>query len=132
MSKLIKFVAPIPMGMKVYVHGMTVLVPRNHRRIAWKFVRGRKRRIYLQYESDDKQNSSVIRVIGKSKGWFFEKEKCFGFVPDNITNMLENEGLVGKIKPRLQLIAIGNDTSIDIRVNLLGPMDDYERLLSHG
>lgn len=132
MSRLIKFVAPVPMGMKVHVHGMTVLVPRNRRRLARKFVRGRRRRIYLQYERDDRQHSSVIRVIGKSKGWFFEKEKCIGFVPDNITSMLENEGLVRKVKPRLQLIAIGNDTSIDIRVDLLGPMDECERFPSHG
>ena len=117
------------MGMQVYAHGVDVLIPRNYHRIAKKFVRRRKRRIYLQRESDNKDKSITINVIGKSRGWFFESRKCIGFVPEDVASKLVfNE--MEKIKARLQLIAIEDSDYISIRIDILGPLDIYKKFCS--
>ena len=115
------------MGMKIYTHGVEVVVPGNRRRAARRFIKRRKRRIYLQREPDSGNDPAAIRVIGKSKGWFTEVQKCIGYVPADITERLINGCMEDKVKARLQMIAIEDRDSIDIRFNLLGPQDDYER-----
>lgn len=115
------------MGMKIYAHGVDVVVPEKRRRIARRFAKRRKRRIYLQRVSDSKNDSNAIRVIGKSKGWFFESEKCLGYVPEDIAKHLVYRGMEDNVKARLQLIAIEDRNSINIRFDLLGPWDDFEK-----
>ena len=118
------------MGMKIYAHGINVVVPNNRRRIAKKFVKRRKRRIYLQRESANRNESNTIRVIGKARGWFFESQKCIGFVPEAIANKLVITGMEDKVKARLQLIAVEDRDSVNIRMDLLGPLDNYETFCS--
>ncbi|TNF92709.1 MAG: hypothetical protein EP297_13075 [Gammaproteobacteria bacterium] len=130
MAKLIKFTSSIPMGMRIYTHGVEVIVPTNRYRIAKKFANRRNRRIYLQRESDNKNDSGAIKVMAKSKGWFLEARKCIGYVPADIVNTLVTTGMEDKVKARLQLIAIEDRDTINIRFDLLGPMDDYEEYSS--
>jgi hypothetical protein len=126
---LIKFASSVPEGMRIYAHGVEVFVPNKCRRIAKKFAKRRKRRIYLQRVSDQKIDPNVIRVIGKSKGWLFESQKCIGYVPENIANKLVITEMEDNVTARLQLIAIEDKDSIHIRFDLLVPMDDSNKTI---
>jgi len=89
-------------------------------------MRRSKRRIYLQRESDNKRGSDSIRVMGKSKGWFFEVKKCLGYVPADIARKLVITGAEDRVKVRLQSIYIAGKDSSYIRFDLMGPMDVYK------
>jgi hypothetical protein len=125
MSKLTKFVSSIPTGMKIYAHGVDVVVPNQRQRIARKFARRRKRRIYLRREPGDRNGSNAIRVIGKSRGWFLNSKQCIGYVPEDIARKLVTTGIEDKVIARLQLIDIEDRNSINIRFDLLGPLNEY-------
>jgi hypothetical protein len=113
--------------MKVYEHGIDVLGVNQRSSYARYFVKRSMRKIYLQTEPGNKRVSNTMRVMGKSKGWFFEVEKCIGYVPADIARKLVVSGMENKVKARLQMICIEDKDSIDIRFDVLGPTIDYER-----
>lgn len=118
------------MGMKIFEHGVEVVMARQRFSYANKFVRRSKRRLYLQREPANKHDSHAIKVIGKSKGLFFEANKCIGYVPADIARKLVLTGLEDKVKARLQLIYREGKGPLNIRFDLLGPLDDYQKYCS--
>lgn len=107
-----------------------MVVPGTYYRSAWKFVKSKGRRIYLKCEEDNRDGSAVIKVIARTQGWLFERQKCIGYIPDDVANKLVSSGTENKVKARLQLIDMENGEAIDIRINLLGPMNTYEQFYS--
>ena len=93
-------------------------------------ARRSKRRISLEREQDRNSDSHAIRVIGKSRGWYFEAARCIGYVPADIADKLVDAGLDDKVKARLQLIYTEGRKSMGIRFDLLGPKDAYEKFCS--
>jgi hypothetical protein len=118
------------MGMQIYEHGVEVAIVNKRLHDAKKFAKGSKRRIYLERVPDNKHQSNAIRVIGKSKGWVFERIKCIGYVPADIAKKLVLNGLEDKVKTRIQLVSIDDKNSIGIRFDILGPKDVCEKYCS--
>jgi len=116
--------------MRVYEYGVEVAGVRKRYFQAKRFVRRSNRKIYLQRESGSRKNSIAIRVIGKSRGWFFEAKKCIGYVPADVASKLVVTGIEGKVQARLQMIYIEDRNSSYIRFDILGPKDDYENYAS--
>jgi hypothetical protein len=127
MSNLTIFKSPVPAGMRIFEHGVVVEGADKRFHNARSFVKRTKRRIYLQRVPDNKRKPDAIRVIGKSKGWFFEKNKCIGYVPADIARKLVLAKMENKVKARLQLVSIGQRKSIEIRFDIFGPADDFEK-----
>ncbi len=132
MSKLTKFRLSIPSGMKIFEHGVEVAGTNYRDSYAQKFAKRSMRKIYLQNTPDDIPDANTMRVMGKSKGWFLQAEKCIGYVPADIARKLFITGMENKVKARLQLIYIEEKDSISIRFDVLGPTTDYERYRSTG
>jgi hypothetical protein len=117
------------MGMRVFEHGVEVAV-NKHLHSASHFVKRHKRRIYLDRITDRTDDRNVIRVIGKSNGWFHGISKCIGYVPTDIADKLVRANMEDKVKVRLQMISIDGKQSINIRFDILGPKDDYVKYSS--
>lgn len=130
MSKVRIFSSSIPKGMRIFEQDVEVAGVKRHYYYAKKFVSGSKRSIYLQRGSDRNCDPNAIRVIGKSKGRFFEVKRCIGYVPANVAKKLVIAGLEDKVKARLQLIDTPGKDSTYIRFVLLGSIDDYEKYCS--
>lgn len=126
MSRLTKFKSPVPAGMRIFEYGVELDGVGKRSSHAKKFVKRSLRRIYLQRDPDNKPDATAVRVMGKSKGWFFTAEKCIGFVPPGIARKLVNAGLADKVTVRLQLISTEDRNSVHIRFDMLGRMSDYE------
>ncbi len=124
------FYSCIPMGMRVFEHNVNVTEGNECYRAARKFVKRHKRRIYLDRITDNKDVPSAIRVIGKSRGWLFERSKCIGYLPANIADKLIRTNLEDKVKAQLQTILIDNKHTLKIRFDIFGPKDDYEKYSS--
>lgn len=124
------FKSSIPTGMRVFEYGIDVVEVNNRHRAARKFVRRSKRRVYLQRISDHKDDPRAIRVIGKSKGWFFHMSECIGYVPAEIASKLMDADMQDKVIARLQSISIHDKRSIGIRLDILGTEDDYTKYCS--
>jgi hypothetical protein len=116
--------------MQIFEHGVEVAGVNNRLHDARKFVKRSRRRIYLERVPDNKHDSNSIRVIGKSKGWFFEKNKCIGYVPTDIAEKLVLAEMEDKVTARLQLVSIEDRNSIGIRFDILGPKDYYKKYCS--
>ena len=112
--------------MRVFEYGVEVAGIRNRYFHAKRFVRRSKRKIYLQPEPGNRQNSTAIRVIGKSRGWFFEVNNCIGYVPADIARKLVVTGIQDKVEARLQMIYLEDRDSSYIRFDILGSKDDYD------
>jgi hypothetical protein len=117
------------MDMHVFEHGIEVAV-NKHFHAAKNFAKRHKRRIYLHRVTNHLHDPSVIRVIGKSKGWFFEKNQCIGYVPADIADKLVRTDTEDKVEVRLQMISINRKQSIAIRFDILGTKDDYKKYSS--
>ena len=130
MSRLTIFKSRIPTGMQIFEHGLGIAEVNKRYHDARKFAKRSKRRIILEPASGYKDDPIAIRVIGKSKGWFFENSKCIGYVPADIAKKLMITEMGDKVIARLQLISIDYKHSIEIRFNILGPKDDYEKYSS--
>ena len=129
MPKLTIFKPSIPMGMRVFEHAVDVAV--NTRvRAARNFAKRHKRRIYLSRVRGHPVDTHPIRVIGKSKGWFFEKHECIGYVPPDIAEKLLRTNMDDKVKLRLHMISIDDEHSISVRFDIFGPKNDYEEYSS--
>jgi hypothetical protein len=116
--------------MQIYEHGVEVAEVNKRLHHAWKFAKRSKRRIFLERTSDHKFTPYAIRVIGKSKGWFFERRKCIGYVPADVAVKLIDTGIEDKVMAHLQLISINNKHSVEIRFDILGPKNDYKKYSS--
>ena len=130
MSKLTIFKSPVPVGMQVYEYGVEVAGVCRRFNAARKFVKRSKRRLYLECVADSGQESRAIRVIGRSRGWLFERNKCIGYVPGDIANKLMHSGMEDKVTTRLQFISIDDKKSLEIRFDILGSKDDYRKYAS--
>jgi hypothetical protein len=130
MSTLTIFKSSIPTGMRIFENGVDVAELNKHGHAARKFAKRCKRKICLECISDQKDDPKAIRVIGKSKGWFFESSKYIGYVPANIAKKLMLAELADKVKARLQSISIDNKHSIEIRFDIFGPKNDYKKYRS--
>jgi hypothetical protein len=129
MPKLTLFKPSFPIGMRVFEHSVDVAV--NQRvHAARNFAKRHKRRIYLSRVRGHTVNTHAIRVIGKSKGWFFEKRQCIGYVPTDIADKLLRTNMDDKVKLRLHMISIDDQHSITVRFDMFGPKDDYEKYSS--
>ena len=129
MPKLTIFKPSIPMGMRVFEHSVDVAVNKRVH-AARNFAKRHKRRIYLSRVPGHTVDKREIRIIGKSKGWFFEKSKCIGYVPSDIADKLLHANLDDKVKLRLHMISINGKHSINVRFDIFGPKDDYEKYTS--
>ena len=127
MTKLTIFKSPIPAGMEVFEYGVEVAGVSKRAHQALKFAKRNKRRIYLERVPDDRRAQNTIRVIGKSRGWFLERRKCIGYVPADIARRLVLNGMEDKVKTRLQLVSIDDKKSIEIRFDILGSKDNYDK-----
>ena len=130
MQRLTIFNSRIPIGMRVFEHGVDVTKVNGRYHAARGFVKRHKRRIYLDRTTDNNDVPSAIRVIGKSKGWFFERSKCIGYLPADIADKLIRTNLEDKVKARIQTILIDDKHTLNIRFDIFGPMDDYEKYSS--
>ena len=119
----------MPFGMRVFEHGIDVAV-NKHVRAARNFAKRHKRRIYLSRVTSDTGDMHEIRVIGKSKGRFFEKSECIGCVPPDIADKLLRTKMDDKMKVLLDMISIDDKHSITIRFDMFGPKDDLEKYSS--
>jgi HIRAN domain len=115
------------MGMQVFEYGVEVAGISKRFHDARKFAKRNKRRIYLERVPDNKRESNAIRVIGKSRGWLFERKKCIGYVPADIARKLVLNEMEDKVTTRLQLVSINDKKSIEIRFDILGSKDYYEK-----
>ena len=113
--------------MRIYEHGIDMLGVNHRSSYARYFVKRSMRKIHLQALPGNKRDSNTMKVMGKSKGWFFEVERCIGFVPADIARKLVVSGMENSVKVRLQMICIEDNDSINIRFDILGPTDDFER-----
>lgn len=127
MQHLTKFRINIPDGMTVYEHGVEIADARWRQARAKRFVKRRKRHIYLQPETHGRHDSPAIRVMGRSRGLFFEHRRCLGYLPDTVARKLLTVGLEDQVSARLQLIIIEDTGPVHIRLDLLGPADQYDR-----
>jgi hypothetical protein len=118
------------MGMLVFEHSVDVTEVNERHHAARKFVKRHKRRIYLDRITDQKNVPSAIRVIGKSKGWFFERSKCIGYLPADIADKLIRTNLGNKVKVQIHMILIDDKATLNIRFDIFGPKDDYEKYSS--
>ena len=118
--------------MQIFEHGLDIAEVNKRCHDARKFAKRSKRRIILEPASGHghKDDPIAIRVIGKSKGWFFENSKCIGYVPADIAKKLMITDMGDKVIARLQLISIDYKHSIEIHFDILGPKDDYEKYSS--
>lgn len=130
MSIFIKFKSSIPLGMKIIEHGIEVSDVKHRYYTVKKFARRRKRRIYLERVLNNKEDLNAIRVIGKSKGWFFESNKCIGYVPTDIAKQLIATGLENKVKVQPQLIWVDDKHHLGVRFDIVGLENDYEKYCS--
>lgn len=115
------------MGMQVIEHGIEVSGVNYRFNTVKKFAKRRKKRIYLKREPGNKNPPNKIKVIAKSKGWFFETKKCIGYVPTDIANQLIDTGLEERVKVRLRLIWIEDKNYMGVRFDLVGRNDAYEK-----
>lgn len=118
------------MGMMIFEHGIEVVVGRRQFHHAKKFIKRSKRRISLERDQAGNKDSHEIRVIGKSRGWYFEAARCIGYVPADVADKLFDAGLDDKVTARLQLIYTEGREFMSIRFDLLGPKDEYEKFHS--
>lgn len=116
------------MGMRVFEHGVDVAVNKRIR-AARNFAKRHKRSIYLSRVRGAVE-THPIRVIGKSKGWFFEKRECIGYVPPDIADKLLRTNMDNKVKLHLHMISIDDKHSISVRFDIFGPKNDYEEYSS--
>ena len=129
MQNMTIFQPIIPLGMRVFEHGIDVAVDKRVR-AAKNFAKRHKKRIYLSRVTSHTVDMREIRVIGKSKGWFFERRKCIGYVPADVAVKLIDTGIEDKVMAHLQLISINNNHSVEIRFDILGPKNDYKKYSS--
>ncbi len=130
MTKLTIFKSPIPTGMQIFEYGVEVAGVSKRFHAARRFLKRSKRRIYLERAPDNKHAPNAIRVIGKSKGWFLEKNKCIGYVPGDIAKKLVLNEMEDKVTTRLQLVSIDGKNSLEIRFDILGSKYFYEKYCS--
>jgi hypothetical protein len=129
MPMITKFRPRIPVGMRVFEDSVQVAV-NNRLKAARNFAKRHRRRIYLNRATDHADDPGAIRVIGKSKGWIFEKNECIGYVPTDIAYKLVHTDMEDKVKVRLYMILIDGKDSIKIHFDIFGPKDDYGKYSS--
>ena len=129
MQKVTIFQPIIPLCMRVFENGIDVAVDKRVR-AARNFAKRHKKRIYLSRVTSHTVDMREIRVIGKSKGWFFEKSECIGCVPADIADKLLHTKMDDKVKVRLDMISIDDKNSITVRLYLFGPKEDFEKYSS--
>jgi len=116
--------------MEVFEHGVEVAGVSERSHNARKFAKRNKRKIYLERVADNKCEPNSIRVIGKSRGWFLERRKCIGYVPADIAKKLVLSEMEDKVKTRLQFLSVDDKKSIEIRFDILGSKDFYDKYRS--
>lgn len=127
MQQLTKFRLTLPDGMTIYEHGVEIAgTVQRHARVRH-FARRRRRFIYLQPETDAMDDYLAIRVMGRSRGFFFEKQRCLGYLPEPVARRLRRARLENRVSALLQLIIIEDTGPVHIRLVLLGPADQYDR-----
>ena len=119
------FESSVPPDMRVFENDIVAEVNERHT-AARKFIKRHKRRIYLEGITDDQGNPNAIRLIGKSKGWFFERSKCIGYLPANIASKLIRANMQNKVIAQLQMIVVYDKHALYIRFDILGPTDTFE------
>jgi len=127
MTRLTTFRSHIPRSMRIYEHGVEVAGVSNRLHGAKKFAKRSKRRIYLERVLENRHEPNTIRVIGKSKGWFFVRKKCIGYVPEDIAKKLVLSEMEDKVTTRLKYISSDDENFIEIRFDILGSKDEYEK-----
>ena len=130
MSIYVRFKSSIPVDMKMIEYDIEVSGVNHRYYNVKKFAQRSKRRIYLEREPDNKHNLNAIRVIGESKGWFFEVKKCIGYVPADVAKQLVATGLEDIVKPQLRFIWIDNKNHMAVLFDILGLESDYEKYYS--
>ena len=130
MTKLTTFRARIPRRMRIYEYGVEVAGVSKRLYGAKIFAKRSKRRIYLERVLGNKHEPGAIRVIGKYKGWFLDRRKCIGYVPEDIAKKLVLSEMEDKVTTRLQFISSDDEDTIEIRFDILGSKDDYEKYCS--
>jgi hypothetical protein len=113
--------------MQVFEYGVEVAGVRKRLHAARSFAKRSRRRIYLERVPTKAHEPGAIRVIGKSKGWFFERNKCIGYVPADIAKKLVLNEMEDKVTTRLQFVSINDKDSLEIRFDILGSKDYYEK-----
>ncbi len=72
-----------------------------------------------------------MKVIGCSKGWFFHQRRFIGYLDRDVASVIIRGGLWGTVIPRVLKIYIGDNGSIEVLFQILGPngqKKNYARL----
>jgi hypothetical protein len=69
-----------------------------------------------------------VKVIGCSKGWFFQQRRFIGYLDRDVASAIIRGGLWGTVIPRFLKIYIGDTGSIEVLFQIFGP----QRTTTHG
>ena len=125
MSKSKRFKPPIPKGMRIFEQGVSVAGVKHRFYDAKMFARRSNQSIYMERDPNNQHDPNAIKIMGKSKGWFFEVEKCIGYIPAGLAKLIVSKGMEERVQVRLREIFIGDREYVGISFDILGPKKDY-------
>jgi HIRAN domain len=128
MTKDLRFLPPIPDGMRI-LFGDTEVAGVQHRLAnAFTFARGRNHDLLLEPEPTNRHDPNAIKVIGFYKGWFFTHRVHLGYVPAEMAKVVAERGLVHQVRGRLKNIWWGGYVRdyLVVRFDILEPKPPRE------
>jgi hypothetical protein len=102
---------------------------RHRQAAAAAFARSKERWLELERLPDKQTNEHAVKVIGCSKGWLFRQRRFIGYLDRDVARAIVRGGLWGKVIPRLLKTYIGDNGSVEVLFQILGPKGhNYARL----
>lgn len=121
---------PIPPGFRIYEDAFEIRgVPMRRSAVA-AFCKEKSQSLELEAEPRNIADSNAIAVFGRSKWLFFNKRRQLGYLPREIAARLTATGTAYLIMPRLHKTYVGSDGFTEVTMQLIGPVDAFNRYTS--
>ena len=111
--------SPLPASYQIYVSRPTVAGLQHHGQEALRFIGGSNHSLRLELEPDNNAAPIEIKLIGV----ITSGECLLGYLPAELAKRIIGSGLFDVVQARLTRLHVGNDGSVGIQYQLIGPKE---------
>jgi len=113
----------LPKGYQILEKRLLVAGIQHYSDAALKFIHNSDQHLELEKEENNKFDPNAIKIIGVSKGWFFNSRNHIGYVPKEISKQINATELFEMVKPRVTRTYEDDNDFIEIQFQIIGPKD---------
>lgn len=111
----------IPDGYQIYCERFDVAGVSFRKKEVIPFIKSGSADVKFEREPENQHDPNAIKIMGIKTGFFGKKKLHLGYVPKELAEKIVNSGFETLVLPRLHKTYLGDDTYVEVEVQLLGP-----------